>query len=153
MSEVETRLETLKAEREVALKYQKLRDEKTDLESKITTVKYFDIKKNLERTHESILDANKKKKEEENKLKKQDAELLKVKTKLDELSDLVKEKGEAEQIEVKKQVEEIKGQVDRKESAIVYADKGIQDNLKTIENAKNGIEDLKSIGQYRHTDA
>ena len=143
LSEVETRLETLKAEREVALKYQKLRDEKTDLESKITTVKYFDIKKNLERTHESILDANKKKKEEENKLKKQDAELLKVKTKLDELSDLVKEKGEAEQIEVKKQVEEIKGQVDRKESAIVYADKGIQDNLKTIESAKNGIEGLK----------
>lgn len=143
LNEVEGRLETLKAEREVALKYQKLRDEKTDLESKITTVKYFDIKKNLERTHESILDANKKKKEEENRLKKQETELLKVKAKLDELSDLVKEKGEAEQIEVKKQVEEIKGQVDRKESAIVYADKGIQDNLKTIENAKNGIEDLK----------
>ena len=143
LSEVETRLETLKAEREVAIKYQKLRDEKTELESKITAVKYFDIKKNLERTHESILDANKKKKEEEAKLKKQEAELLKVKTKLDELTDLVREKGEAEQIEVKKQVEEIKGQVDRKESAIVYADKGIQDNLKTIENAKNGIEDLK----------
>ena len=62
MSEVETRLEQLKAEREVALKYQKLRDEKIDLESKITTVKYFEIKKNLERTHESILDSNKKKK-------------------------------------------------------------------------------------------
>ena len=143
LNEVEKRLETLKEEKEVALKYQKLRDEKIDLESKITTVKYFDIKKNLERTHESILDANKKKKEEENKLKKQDAELLKIKLKLDELSDLVKEKGEAEQIEVKKQVEEIKGQVGRKEIAIASADKGIQDNLKTIENAKNGIEELK----------
>ena len=41
---------------------------------------------------------------------------------------------------VREQVEEIKGQVDRKESAIVYADKGIQDNLKTVENTKNGIE-------------
>ena len=143
LSEVETSLERLKSEREIALKYQKLRDEKAELESKITTVKYFEIKKGLERAHESILDANKKKKEEENKVKKLDDQILVVKTKLDELSELVKEKGEAEQIEVKKQVEEIKGQVDRKESAIVYADKGIQDNLKTIENAKNGIEDLK----------
>lgn len=142
LSEVETRLEQLKAEREVALKYQKLRDEKTELESKISTVKYFEIKKGLERAHESILDSNKKKKEEEVKLKKLEEEILKVKAKLDELTDLVREKGEAEQIEVKKQVEEIKGQVDRKEAAINFADKNIQDNLKTVENAKNGIENL-----------
>ena len=142
LSEVETRLEQLKAEREVALKFQKLRDEKTELESKITTVKYFEIKKGLERAHESILDANKKKKEEEIKIKKLDEEILKVKTKLDELSDLVKAKGEAEQIEVKKQVEEIKGKVDRQEAAINFADKTIQNNLRTVENAKNGIENL-----------
>ena len=142
LSEVETRLEQLKAEREVALKYQKLRDEKIDLESKITTVKYFEIKKNLERTHESILDSNKKKKEEEVKLKKQEQSLLQVKAKLDELTDLVREKGEAEQIEVKKQVEELKGQVDRKEAAINYAEKNIHNNLRTVENAQNGIENL-----------
>lgn len=142
LSEVETRLEQLKAEREVALKYQKLRDEKIDLESKITTVKYFEIKKNLERTHESILDSNKKKKEEESKLKKQEQSLLEVKAKLDELTDLVREKGEAEQIEVKKQVEELKGQTDRKEAATNYAEKNIHNNLRTVENAQNGIENL-----------
>ena len=38
LTEVETRLEQLKEEREIALKYQKLRDEKTELESKITAV-------------------------------------------------------------------------------------------------------------------
>lgn len=144
LSEVETRLEQLKQEREVALKYQKLRDEKIDLESKITTVKYFEIKKNLERTHESILDSNKKKKEEEVKLKKQEQSLLEVKAKLDELTDLVREKGEAEQIEVKKQVEELKGQADRKEAAINYAEKNIHNNLRTVENAQNGIENLKN---------
>ena len=144
LTEVETRLEQLKEEREIALKYQKLRDEKTELESKITAVKYFDIKKGLERAHESILDSNKKKKEEETNLKKLEEQMLVVKTKLDELSDLVKEKGEAEQIEVKKQVEEIKGQVDRKQAAINFAEKNIQDNLKTVENAKNGIENLNA---------
>ena len=52
----------------------------------------------------------------------------------------MREKGEAHQIEVKKQAEELKGAISRKESAIVYADKQIQDNLKTVENTKNGIE-------------
>ena len=142
LNEVEQTLERLKSEREVALKYQKLRDEKIELESKITTVKYFEIKKGLERAHESILDSNKKKKEEEVKIKKLDEEILKVKTKLDELSDLMREKGEAEQIEVKKQVEEIKGAVERKEAAINYAEKNIHNNLRTVENAKNGIENF-----------
>ena len=36
--------------------------------------------------------------------------------------------------------EELKGDISRKESAIVYADKQIQDGLKAIENFKNGIE-------------
>lgn len=143
LSEVDGRLEQLATEREVALKYQKLREEKIALESQISTVKYFDVKKGLERTHEGILDAQKKKKEEENKLKKLETQSLTIKAKLDELSDLVKEKGEAEQIEVKKKVEELKGQVDRKESAATFAEKNIQDNLKSVENAKNGIENLK----------
>ena len=64
LSEVDGRLEQLATEREVALKYQKLREEKIALESQISTVKYFDVKKGLERTHEGILDAQKKKKEE-----------------------------------------------------------------------------------------
>ena len=36
--------------------------------------------------------------------------------------------------------EEIKGSISRKNSSIVFADKQIQDNLKTVENTKNGIE-------------
>ncbi|MBQ4115640.1 AAA family ATPase, partial [bacterium] len=43
LNEVNTRLEQLNEEREVALKYQKLREEKTGLESQINTVKFFDL--------------------------------------------------------------------------------------------------------------
>lgn len=143
LSEITTRIEQLASEREVALKYQKLKEEKVGLESQITTVKYFDIKKSIERVHESILEFNKKKKEEEYKLKDLEGKLVEVKTKYDEISELVKTNGEAEQIEIKKQVEELKGQIERKNSASNFADKNIHDNLKTIENAKNGIESLK----------
>ncbi len=140
LSEVEIRLEQLKEEREVALKYQKLKDEKTSLESQISTVKFFDLKRNLEQAHQNILDFTKKKKQEESKHKDLEERLNLIKAKYTEISELVKEKGEAQQIEIKKQAEETKGSIERKQSAMNYADKQIQDGLKSIENSKNGIE-------------
>src|SRR5574344_793590 len=140
LNEVDTRLEQLKEEREVALKYQKLKDEKTELEGQINTVKFFDLKRNLEQAHANILDFTKKKKQEESKTKDLQERLNLIKSKYEKISELVREKGEAQQIEIKKQAEETKGAIDRKQSAINYADKQIQDGLKSIENAKNGIE-------------
>lgn len=143
LNEVETRLEQLKEEREVALKYQKLREEKQGLESQISKVRFFDIKRNLEQAHTNILEFTKKKKEEEVKNKDLDERLNLIKQKYQEISDLVKEKGEAQQIELKKQEETLKGEIDRKTNATNYADKQIHDGLRLIENAKNGIENLK----------
>lgn len=140
LSEVDTRLEQLKEEREVALKYQKLKEEKTALEGQISTVKFFDLKRNLEQAHANILDFTKKKKQEEAKHKDLEERLTLIKSKYEEISALVREKGEAQQIEIKKQAEETKGAIERKQSAINYADKQIQDGLKAAENSKNGIE-------------
>jgi len=140
LNEVNTRLEQLKEEKEVALKYQKLKDEKIGLESQISTVKFFDIKRSLEKTHENILEFTKKKKEEEVKSKDLEEKLKIIKEKYEELSVTIKEKGEGHQLELKQKAEEIKGAIDRKNASIDYADKQIQTNLKTIENTKNGIE-------------
>ncbi len=143
LNEVDNRLEQLKEEREVALKYQKLREEKQGLESQVSKVKFFDIKRSLEKAHENILEFTKKKKEEEVKNKDLDERLNLIKQKYQEISNLVKEKGEAQQIELKKQEEALKGEIDRKNNATNYADKQIHDGLRSIENAKNGIENFK----------
>ena len=143
LNEVDNRLEQLKEEREVALKYQKLREEKQSLESQVNKVRFFDLKRNLEQAHENILEFTKKKKEEEVKNKDLDERLNLIKQKYQEISELVKEKGEAQQIELKKQEEELKGEIDRKNNATNYADKQIHDGLRSIENAKNGIEGFK----------
>lgn len=143
LNEVDNRLEQLNEEREVALKYQKLREEKNGLESQINKVRFFDIKRNLEKAHENILEFTKKKKEEEVKNKDLDERLTLIKQKYQEVSELVKEKGEAQQIELKKQEEALKGEIDRKNNASNYADKQIHDGLRSIENAKNGIENFK----------
>lgn len=144
LNEVDIRLEQLKEEREVALKYQKLKNEKTELEGQINTVRFFDLKRNLEQAHANILDFTKKKKQEESKHKDLEERLLLIKKKYQEISDLVKEKGEAQQIEIKKLAEETKGAIERKQSAINYAEKQIQDGLKSVENSKNGIEVQKA---------
>ena len=140
LNEVNTRLEQLKEEKEVALKYQKLKDEKNGLESQVNTVKFFDLRRNLEKAHENILEFTKKKKEEEIKSKDLEERLKLIKDKYDEISKTITEKGEGHQLELKQKAEEIKGSISRKNSSIAYADKQIQDNLKTIENTKNGIE-------------
>lgn len=143
LNEVDNTLEKLKEEREVALKYQKLREEKQGLESQINKVRFFDIKNSLEKAHENILEFTKKKKEEELNNKDLDERISLITKKFEEISNLVKEKGETEQIELKKQEEALKGEIDRKNNASNYADKQIHDGLRSIENAKNGIENYK----------
>ena len=143
LTEIESSIERLAQEKETALKYQKLKTEKFQLESQITTVKFFDTKRNLELAHQNILEFNKKKKEEEGKHKKLENSLLEIKKRYNEISELVKSNGEAEQIETKKQLEELKGQISRKNLAISATEKTIHDNLRTIENSKNGIENHK----------
>lgn len=144
LGEVKNRLEQLKEEREVALKYKKLKDEKTVLESQVTTVKFFDIRQNLEKAHENILTFTKRKKEEEIRAKDLDEQLNLINQKYAEICNTVKEKGENHQLEIQGKAEECKGSISRKESAITYNDKQIQDRLKSIEGFKNGIEAQKS---------
>ena len=85
LNEVNVNLEKLNEEREVALKYQKLKDEKSGLESQINTVKFFDLRRNLEKAHENILEFTKKKKEEELKSKDIDERLKLIREKYEEI--------------------------------------------------------------------
>ena len=140
LHEVENRLNQLKEEKEVALKYQKLKDEKHGLESQVNTVKFFDIKTKLEQAHENILEYTKKKKLEEVNAKDLDERIKVIDEKYQEICETVKEKGEAHQIEVQKKAEECKGEISRKENSFNFEEKQIQDKKKTIENSINGID-------------
>ena len=149
LGEIESTIERLAQQKENALKYQKLKAEKIQYESQITTVKSFDLKRNLAISHQNILEFNKKKKEEEGILTELEKLITKIKQRYDEVEILVKNNGEAEQIETKKKLEEIKGLISNKNLAINSVEKNIHDNLKTVENSKNGIskhnEKIKEI--------
>lgn len=140
LNEVQTRLSQLKEEKEVALKYQKLKDEKQGLESQVNTVRFFDIKNKLEQAHTNILEFQKKEKNEKVKSKDLEERLKLVKEKYEEVCSTVREKGEAHLLDVQKSLEECKGEIFRKENSINFEEKQIQDKKKTIENSNNGIE-------------
>lgn len=143
LNEIDIRLVQLEEERDTALKYQKLKQEKHEFESKLSVVRYFEIKNSFERLHESIIDANKGKKEEQKKLEELNKNLETVKEKYKEISELVKSKGENEQIEIKKQAETLKGIIARKQDAIKYTEKQVQDSKNSIKSAQANVEKLK----------
>ncbi len=143
LTEISAMLEQLKEEREVAIKYQKLREEKQGLESQVVKVRFFDIKRNLEQAHENILEFTKKKKEEKLKTKDIEEKISLIREKYEQIRKEVSEKGEAQQLELKRQEETLKGEIDRKNNAISFADKQILENKRTIENAHNGIDNCK----------
>lgn len=143
LTEVSSECEQLKEEREVALKYKKLKDEKTGLESQISTVKFFDLKRNLELAHENILKANKDLKEKELSRKDLDERIKLVNEKYKELNDKLQEQGEEERNKLKDEQSNLNAQIQTKKSAIDYSDTQIQRGLRSIENFKNGIEEFK----------
>lgn len=150
MGEIDNQIEELKTQREVALKYKKYKDEKTSLENQIQSAKYFDTVHSLELVHQNILAATKQKKELNDKLKEAESRIEDLKIKFDEVNSKVKAQGEEKQLEVKKQAEEKKGEIERKKSASALAQKTIIDNLKSIENYKNGIEvQKKKIDEFK----
>lgn len=143
LTEVEKTLEQLKSEREVALKYKKLQEEKSGLEAQIGTVKFFDLKRNLELAHENILQSNKKLKEEQANKKDLDEKIKLINEKYKELDAKLKEQGEDERNKLKDAQSDLSARIQIKKNAIDYSDTQIQKGLQSIENAKNGIESYK----------
>ncbi|MCR5261922.1 MAG: chromosome segregation protein SMC [Candidatus Gastranaerophilales bacterium] len=141
LEELAKTIERLSAEREVALKYEGLKNEKTTLESQVSAVKYFDYKKSLELVHESILESGKIKEKKKYDLKKTEDDIAETEKKYKEIQAKVKANGEEEQLEVIRQSEEVKGKIQRKNDAITQAETTIHNNLKrTIYGLENGIE-------------
>ncbi len=140
MNEINSMLEKLQEEREVALKYQEIKNQKDELEGQITAVKYFNFKKTLELMHENILRATKDKKKQEIEVENKQEEINKKREEYEDVCAKVKAQGEDKQLEVKKLVEEKKSEIQRKKDSIFHTEKVINSNNKTIYAAKNAIE-------------
>jgi chromosome segregation protein len=133
LNEIQVRLEQLAGERDHALKYQKLRDDKTRYEGMLLSAKYLDIKKAIAATIQNLSDARKQKEQVHTTIQKLVDDIAVTHAQLMELSSQVKKKGEDQQIALKKQIEGLKGHIARKEDAIRSIDEKTTDNNRRIE--------------------
>lgn len=142
LGEIDVRLEQLATEREQALKYKELKDKRQNLIDQIALVKYADLKKSLTFLQETINDSTKEKSVIEKNLLELEQNIIKGQQTLDELNEIVKTKGENEQINLFKQVETLKGELFRKQQSIDNAQQKLQDNNATINRAYSEINKL-----------
>ncbi len=143
LNEINLRLEQLGTERDHALKYQKLRDEKNRYEGMLLAAKYLDIQKAISATHQNLVDARKQKESAQQFIHQLVADIQVTHAQLLDLSSQVKKKGEDQQIALKKQIEGLKGHIARKEDAIRSIEEKTADNQRRAEQAQSEIQRMQ----------
>lgn len=140
LSEIEVRLEQLSTERDHALKYKQLRDEKHRYEAMLLSARYLDLKKAIEAAVNNMAEARKKKTAAEEELKALSGQIGVTRNELLRLSEEVKKKGEDQQIALKKQIESLKGHIARKEDVIRFNTDKIEENKQRIAQMQADIQ-------------
>lgn len=143
LGEIEVRLEQLASEREHALKYKKLRDDKQQYEGMLLSAKYLDLKKAIQKAQEDLATARKLKTDTQQGIEALVVDIVTTRQELQNISNEVKKKGEDQQIALKKQIEGLKGHIARKEDAIAFIDEKAVESKKRIEQMHADIERQK----------
>jgi chromosome segregation protein len=111
IEEKEDRLEQLADERETALQYQDLREEKEEYEGYLTAAELEDKRDDLAETREEMDDVEETLAERRAELDEKQARVDELEAELDELNAEIERTGEEEQLEIKSEIEEIKGEI------------------------------------------
>jgi chromosome segregation protein len=143
--ELKLRLEQLSQDRDLALKYQRLKDEKQHYESLTQAAQFFDLQKALGAAEQNIVETRKQKQQSAKQLQVLEQEIYVIKQTLDTLTQEVKRKGEDQQIALKKQIEGLKGAISRKKDSLQFGAQKKQENTQQIERATQEIARIKAI--------
>ena len=127
IEEKETRLRQLEDERETALEYQSLREEREEYEGYRRAAELEDKREDLAETEAEIDDVESELDAERAELDRRQGRVVRLEDELDGLRKEIERKGEDEQLRIKAEIEETKGEIDRLENAIDAAEARIQD--------------------------
>ncbi len=158
LTELESRVQQLSQERDQALKYQKLKDEKQHFENMILTAKFLDIQKAIQAAEQNIVQSRKQKTLSQAQLVELEKVVNTTREALTQIANEVKRKGEDQQIALKKQIEGLKGAISRKKDSIQFSAQKKRENLQSIERiheethrVTSKIEDLNvTIEGFEH---
>ncbi|PSQ27092.1 chromosome segregation protein SMC [Halobacteriales archaeon QS_9_67_15] len=151
IEEKETRLDQLSEERETALEYQGLRDEKGEYESYRKAAELEDKRDELAAATDTVEDLEAELEALQVELDERQGKVLRLEDELDDLNAEIERKGEDEQLAIKREIEEIKGDISRLEDTIEAAEAAIEDAenerrraFVEIDRKQETIDDLES---------
>jgi len=127
IEEKEDRLDQLEDERETALEYQSLREEKAEYEGYLKAAELEEKRTALERTNKRIEAKAQELADRQSTLDEKAAVVDELETDLDDLTREIERKGEDEQLQIKGEIEELKGEIGRLEATIENQEEKIED--------------------------
>jgi len=149
LEEIEERLEELAGERDRALDYKELKEEREEYESYLTAAKLQDVEDEIGDVEEDAEAERGKKARLEDELGERNEELDALKEELSELEDEISRKGEDERLELKSELEEIKGEISTKETRVEDAREALDeledDRREAFVNADKAREELEDV--------
>ncbi|WP_411968026.1 chromosome segregation protein SMC [Haloferax sp. YSSS75] len=122
IEEKEGRLDQLADERETALEYKGLRDEKEEYEGYLKAAELEDKRDDLSRTESRIESTESDLEGLQAELDERQGKVTRLEENLEDLTHEIERKGEDEQLRIKSEMEEIKGDIARLENAIEAAE-------------------------------
>ena len=122
IEEKETRLDQLEDERETALRYQDLRDEKAEYESYRKAAELEDKREELAAVGEEVEALEATLTDRQETLDERQGTVMRLEEELEDLNAEIERKGEDEQLELKREIEEIKGDIARLEDRVESAE-------------------------------
>ena len=134
IEEKQERLDQLADERDTALEYQSLREEKTEYEGYLKAAELEDKRTQLDEIDDDIAAYESTREERQTALDTAQGRLDRLEAELAELNREIERKGEDEQLAIKREIEEIKGEIDRFEGRIENAEARVDD----AENERRG---------------
>jgi chromosome segregation protein len=151
IEEKEARLEQLADERETAMEYQELRDEKEEYESYLKAAELEDKRDELAETRERIEEREGSLAELRRELDERQGRVTRLEEDLADLNHEIERKGEDEQLAIKREIEEIKGDIGRLEDRIETQEERIEEaeNERSqafvqIDRKQETVEELES---------
>lgn len=151
VEEKETRLDQLSEERETALEYQDLRDEKSEYESYRKAAELEDKREELDAATDAVEELEAELEDLQLELDERQGRVVRLDEELDDLNAEIERKGEDEQLAIKREMEEVKGDISRLEDKIDSAEETIEDAenerrqaFVEIDRKQETIDDLES---------
>ncbi|MFC6938818.1 chromosome segregation protein SMC [Salinirubellus sp. GCM10025818] len=156
IGEKEGRLEQLEDERETALEYQGLREEKEEFEGHLKAAELEDKRSDLESAREGIASKESDLSDLQRELDERQGKVTRLEEDLEDLNAEIERKGEDEQLEIKREIEEVKGEIGRLEDRIASTEERIEDAenkrrqaFVQIDRKQETVDDLQ--GRIRNT--